>query len=215
MLIERTVPGLHDHLVSKISLPNKEARIIDLGCGSGAWLSRLKNLGYKNLYGADRDKAPMTVDGINFYPLNLDGNNLHGIEGLYDFIFAIEVIEHIGNISNLLEFVENRLLPGGYFFVSTPNVNSLATRLRHLWNSQLRHFDQFGDPTHITPIFIEPFIRQLKVHHLAVESIWTYPETQTQYGSRAISRWLTTLMRQMLDDKYPGDILCMMIRKDA
>lgn len=214
-LLERTVPGLHAHLANKVSDLDKSARVLDLGCGTGAWLARLQERGYLNLAGADINQSQLGVKGIEFCPVNLDGDGLNGIDGHYDLITAIEFIEHIGDISNLLKFVATRLAADGAFLVSTPNVNSLATRVRLAINGKLRHFDAHGDPTHFSPIFVDPFARLLQNHGLHVEKMWTYPESGTQFGSRLTSRSLTKALRLFLGDPFPGDIMCFLIKKQA
>jgi len=215
VLKERTVPGLHEHLLDTICVQNKAANILDLGCGTGAWLARLQENGYSNLSGADIDGSQLGINGIVFCPVDLNGDGLNGIDGSYDLISAIEFIEHIGDISNLLNFVSKRLRADGQFLVSTPNVNSLTARVRLAMNGKLRHFDQYGDQTHVTPIFIEPFVRLLGMHDLIVEKMWTYPVDTTQFGSRIVSKWGTKVLKSFVPDPYPGDIMCFLIKKIA
>jgi 2-polyprenyl-3-methyl-5-hydroxy-6-metoxy-1,4-benzoquinol methylase len=46
----------------KNELPeNREAKILDIGCGFGLFLSKIKELGYTNVSGVDID-----VDAVNF-----------------------------------------------------------------------------------------------------------------------------------------------------
>jgi hypothetical protein len=44
---------------------------------------------------------------------------------------------------------------GGVVVISTPNVDSLPTRLRFLQTGKIRMMDDRGEPTHISPIFFD------------------------------------------------------------
>jgi 2-polyprenyl-3-methyl-5-hydroxy-6-metoxy-1,4-benzoquinol methylase len=214
-LREKTVPGLHSHLIGKLTTLSKTARTLDLGCGTGAWLKRLSDAGYTNLSGADIRDPPIDAFGITYHKLDLDGDSLEAIEGQYDLITAIEFIEHIGNVSQFLKFVNSRLSPDGMLLVSTPNVNSLVSRLKLALTTKLRHFDQFGDETHFTPVFFDPFVRLLTKHGLTVRDAWTYPENGTQFGSRRAFLLFARALQHILPDPFAGDIMCFLVAKNA
>lgn len=213
MLKERTVPGLHAHLVGKIETVSKDMRILDLGCGTGAWLNRLRDNGYSNLAGADIDISQIGMPDLKVFHINLDGDGLNSIDGQYDLISAIEFVEHLGDVSNLLNFVHERLSDGGSFLLSTPNVNSLTSRIKLAVTGKLRHFDQYGDQTHYTPIFIEPFARLLAKHGLTIKAVWTYPEAETRFGSRGLAKASIGLARLFFSDPFPGDVICFLIER--
>ncbi|WP_442975363.1 hypothetical protein, partial [Salmonella enterica] len=52
---ERANLGLHDHVIGKIQRmePALDTSILDLGCGTGSLLRRLRGLGYGQLAGVD------------------------------------------------------------------------------------------------------------------------------------------------------------------
>ena len=50
-LRERTIRGLHDHLFQHLPQLEPEDSVLDIGCGTGSWLQRLANAGYRNLHG--------------------------------------------------------------------------------------------------------------------------------------------------------------------
>jgi cyclopropane fatty-acyl-phospholipid synthase-like methyltransferase len=49
-----------------------DAAILDVGCGSGAWLSRLHGCGYTNLTGFDGDVAQMRFTGGRIAQVDLN-----------------------------------------------------------------------------------------------------------------------------------------------
>ena len=56
LLPELTLPGLHESLIERLlQLPDvgSETAVLDIGCGSGAWLARLAQHGFKRLHGVD------------------------------------------------------------------------------------------------------------------------------------------------------------------
>src|SRR5260370_33180809 len=75
-LNELTTAGLHGSLLPKI-LPldglSHDMPILDLACGTGAWLERLHEAGYQNLWGVDRDAQGFGAgDVAHFVPADRD-----------------------------------------------------------------------------------------------------------------------------------------------
>src|SRR5271170_1687357 len=103
MLEERTLGGLHSALfpcVAKLEGIDDYSAILDLACGTGAWLTRLHDAGYRNLWGADRDFEHFGAQNIaRFFIVDFDDKdyacpvNAHG----FALITAIEIIEHVAN----------------------------------------------------------------------------------------------------------------------
>ena len=211
-LIERANSGLHESLL--LRLPGKllhEARILDVGCGTGAWLRRLYAAGFVNLYGLDVDVDQVRFDGAEFLRADLNAAKWP-LTGRFDLISAIEVIEHLDNLGLFLDNVRRHLADGGYCLITTPNVESLASRLRFIIRGSLKQFDEIGDPTHVTPIFLTPLSRVLQSHGLEVTERWGYPQTGRTVSSRAVVNWVTALLRPFLRESVPGDNLCLLVR---
>ena len=88
----------------------QEMREFDVGCGTGAWLSRLRHAGYRHLHGIDLDETTASfMKSISRRSISnaRTGNST----GAFDFIMAIEVIEHIGNRTNFLRNLHRHLGP--------------------------------------------------------------------------------------------------------
>lgn len=106
---------------------DREARILDLGCGSGILLRCLQEAGYRKLAGVDI--SPVQVDAV--LP-DLGGEIIQGDlfevlsgaeSGSFDVLVAFDVIEHLGK-SELLELADEALRvlkPGGRWIVHAPN----------------------------------------------------------------------------------------------
>lgn len=111
-LAERTTGGLHQLVSDRIStlLLRKDAKILDIGCGTGALLVRLQKLGFQHLIGIDI-APPTTIPGIQFLRSDLDNCNTQLGDGSIDLALAVEVLEHVENIGGLLQELSRLLGP--------------------------------------------------------------------------------------------------------
>jgi 2-polyprenyl-3-methyl-5-hydroxy-6-metoxy-1,4-benzoquinol methylase len=213
-LAQRTVGGLHEALLPHVSGLPKEAQILDLGCGTGAWLARLADAGFISLTGVDQ--APPPASAFKWPPprlmqADLDRpSTLDPLHGTWDLVTAIEVIEHVANQGQFWDLIAALLKPGAFALITTPNLHSLPARLRWLMSGTLRQFDDHGDPTHITPVFLPLLPKLLEPRGLEVEATWSHPAR----GYLAMRPLLSALFRLLsFADTRPGDTLCLRIRK--
>lgn len=207
------VPGLHKFLID--SLPDSimhSSQILDIGAGAGAWIERLGNSGFQNLYGIDKDPQRFQATKGQFITANLDYQDTILPDQTFDLITSIEVIEHLENPGRLFYHVSKLLASDGYFLLTTPNLHSVICRLRLLLAGNLRQFDAKGEPTHIYPVFLTPLQRLLSLHDLEIVKTWTFPETTT-VTSRPAFKLLSSIVTLFIRDDLPGDILCLLIRK--
>ena len=212
--VERSVRGLHDHLV--FQLPNgltPQSRILDLGCGTGAWLERLAEIGFENLHGVDADIGQSKGIRAKVSQENLDTAGWGAGLGNFDLITAIEVLEHLENPGQFLSQVSELLADNGGFLMTTPNVHSVISRLRYLMLGKLKQFDNKGDPTHIYPVFIENLEKVLLRHGLEIQRLWGYPEDGTSLTSRSMTNLAGRVLATFLRERVSGDVLCVLIRK--
>lgn len=117
---------------------DKNARILDVGCGMGFVLSTLRDLGYGNAEGLDMDQGQVNAArdrGLNVTQSSNTEEELSMRKGTYDQILALDLLEHIP-ISHQIPFVHHiaeALKPGGTFLCTVPNANaSLAARWRYI-----------------------------------------------------------------------------------
>jgi SAM-dependent methyltransferase len=117
---------------------DKNACILDVGCGSGRLLDALQSLGYKSASGIDID--PGQVDachkkGLNVTLVEDSRAYLETHPQTFDQILAFDLIEHIPH-DHQLEFVAaivNALKPGGSIVCTVPNANSwVGMRYRYI-----------------------------------------------------------------------------------
>ncbi len=202
---EKALDGLHDHLFD--SLPFLPAGpILDIACGTGAWLSRFTGRALVGIDLASKTEAP----GIEFVSADIDSAHVD-LERRFALVSAIEIVEHLENPGRLIELAARHVAPDGWFLLSTPNVHSALARLRWLVTGKLRFFDASGESTHLNPITLAWARAVLPRHGFEVVRIWGFPER----GSRACRR-LTAAVAPLLGWMFPllleGDILCVLAR---
>ena len=213
LLKERTVAGLHENLALSLPNINSNSPILDLGCGTGAWLSRLANMGYTNLHGVDKDLNGFGCINAASYCADIDQDDLQLDVGRFDLITAIEMIEHLECPSRLLHHVRANLAPNGYFLLTSPNIHSALSRLRFLIKCRFFHFDEHGDHTHIYPIYLFSLERLLVRYGLQIVRKWTYPTKSAGIGSAPLAKLAGRLCSLFVHDELPGDILCLIIQR--
>jgi len=216
MLKERTIGGLHQALIPRVRSLELQGGlpILDMGCGTGAWLARLADLGFQNLYGVDQDLSGVRFRGASYQPLDLNEAALpcFGVRQ-FALISAIEVIEHLANPGNFFHLVSRLLAPNGRLLLTTPNIHSVVCRLRFLLNGRLKQFDDKGDQTHIYPVLVTALSRLLPRYHLGVVDAWPFPEdgaspTTVSYGLRIGAQ----ILRRFVPEVVSGDVLCMVLQ---
>lgn len=152
VLKERAAAGIHAEVCRVIveQFP-VSATILDLGAGTGAFVDRLRRMGFQHLLAAEIDTAQYGAD-VPVRRVDLNSRFSAAVADRFDLVTAIEVIEHLENATQFLRECASLLKPGGSALLTTPNVEALPGRLKFLVCGTLRNFDGKGDPTHITPI---------------------------------------------------------------
>lgn len=121
---------------------------------------RLRSLGC-DVLAVERNRAGFRAE-VPCLTLDLDSPDLASQigEGQFDLVTATEVIEHIENPIGFLRNVGRLLSAKGVAVLTTPNVDNLMARIKFLARGKVRMLDEQGDPTHITPIFMDLLVRQ-------------------------------------------------------
>jgi 2-polyprenyl-3-methyl-5-hydroxy-6-metoxy-1,4-benzoquinol methylase len=121
---------LWQHHFSEYLPANKDANILDIGCGDGNFVYWLQSLGYTNTKGIDLSEeqiAEGNAMGIkNLHCCDLKTFLQESSVG-YDLIIARDVIEHFtkNEVFEILMLINKSLVSGGKFLMQVPNGEGL------------------------------------------------------------------------------------------
>jgi 2-polyprenyl-3-methyl-5-hydroxy-6-metoxy-1,4-benzoquinol methylase len=118
-------------MLDVLALPARErGRLLDVGCGNGTFLARMKDLGWQ-CAGIETDEVAARFArehfGLDVQPGTLRGAALP--DAGFDVITLSHVIEHVHSPNDLLLECRRLLRPGGRLIVLTPNTRSLGHRV--------------------------------------------------------------------------------------
>jgi SAM-dependent methyltransferase len=138
------INGLY-HRVRNITLKNKkkwirsetglsEGKLLDIGCGTGAFIAFMKNDGWE-VTGLEPDpgarKQAVTLHGLE--PLSPDAIDRLP-EGSFQAITLWHVLEHVHTLHHYMERIKKLLTPTGKIFIAVPNHTSFdASYYRQHW----------------------------------------------------------------------------------
>jgi 2-polyprenyl-3-methyl-5-hydroxy-6-metoxy-1,4-benzoquinol methylase len=129
--------------------------VLDIGCFAGTFLSMLPEEQFGRQVGVDILKDQIDYANTHFgtpfrrFEYVKDIQAIEAIEGGFDCVTLIEVIEHLEphDVDAVLTQAANKLRPGGRLVVSTPNYASAWPLIERLLN---RYSDVTYDEQHIT-----------------------------------------------------------------
>jgi SAM-dependent methyltransferase len=113
----------------------REHRVLDYGCGSGAFVRFLGAAGYTRTQGFDGYNTRFGDTGV--------------LRGRYDCVLAQDVLEHVAEPRQLLDQLQQLVTPGGLIALGTPNASAIeltrASDYRHALHAPYhRHIFSVG-----------------------------------------------------------------------
>lgn len=162
---------------------NRDAMILDLGCGSGRLLRTLRDEGYSNVTGVDRSDEQLALArtvGVRV----VDADALEYVERskeAWDLILAIDLIEHLekDEVLRLLDSARRGLRPQGRIVLQTLNGESPLV-------SAMRYAD-FTHETAFTPRSLAWLLRLSKFEEIESREMGPLPP---RFGSRSAVRFV-------------------------
>jgi SAM-dependent methyltransferase len=143
---------------SVIKLFGSEIRgdILDAGSGDGGWIKYLQSIGNINrVISVDFvDDGASQIPGIEFQLADLSFDRLPCGDAELDWMFAVEVLEHLANPRNFIKEAARGLRKGGKLVITTPSNESLRAKLSYLTRGYYPAFceNDYHLSGHITPI---------------------------------------------------------------
>ena len=125
--------------------------LLDVGCGNGLFLARMKRLGWRTV-GVETDAAAAEIARENF-GLDVKEGRLANVglpEASFDVVTLSHVIEHVHSPGDLVLECRRLLKPNGKLIILTPNTAGLGHRIfRRSWRGlePPRHIQCFSPQT--------------------------------------------------------------------
>lgn len=111
---------LSDLIAGQI-MPAKEARILEIGCGTGHNFDMLGQFGHVDAIEIDAGARSLAEERLGRPILMAPLPELTGIaDGSYDVIALLDVLEHIGDDLASLAHIKRKLKPGGKILLTVP-----------------------------------------------------------------------------------------------
>ena len=134
-------------------LPETAKKIIDIGCGNGAFASLVKEKNNAEVWGIELMEKEAKV-AENVLDKVFVGNCEKYIEGLpesyFDVIYFNDVLEHLADPYSVLDTLKSKLTSKGVIISSLPNVRFYRTFSKVVFLKDWK-YDEFGimDKTHL------------------------------------------------------------------
>jgi SAM-dependent methyltransferase len=160
--------------------PDQEARILDVGCGSGGFLRTLGDLGFKKLFGVD----PYISGDIAAAPLRIFKKTILDLpdSDRFDFILFNHSLEHIWNQEQTLSRASRLLAPKGICIVRMP------LKTETIWSLYGTDWMQLDAPRHFY-VHTVTSLRHLSQRAGLVLQDITFDSTERQFwGSEQYQR---------------------------
>jgi len=107
------------------------ARVLDVGCGNGAFLSELGKLGNFELWGIELE-GPAAQRAARYPEIHLKMGSLETSdfeEDTFDLITLFHVFEHLRDPVHALTLLRKILRPSGHLVMSFPNISSFQSKI--------------------------------------------------------------------------------------
>jgi SAM-dependent methyltransferase len=137
---------VHDAVMGVLAerlVNNPAPQILDVAAGKGALSQRVIDQYPNSTLDCNDLESGILANGVrDIFSKNLNEN--FDFKRGYDFILAIEVIEHLENPFHFIRTLNKHLNPGGIIILSTPNVDSLFDRLYYFFFGYPYYFGDRG-----------------------------------------------------------------------
>ena len=116
-------------------IPDGNHRVLDVGCGDGVTLKKIKELGKASeIYGIEINEGiaeNLSQDFDKFVIGDIEMMETQFNENYFDYIIFADILEHLINPSKILNQYKKLLKDDGYIIASIPNIKyfSILSRL--------------------------------------------------------------------------------------
>jgi len=179
-------PDIYERVMNFIP-EDRNARILDAGAGQGYLVHKLLEAGYKQVQACDFSASGFKVKDVPFAESNLN-DHLPYDDGTFDCIVSLEVAEHIEHHDNYFRELLRVTRRGGLVILSTPNIQSLTSRIHFLLygctDAARRPFDPgpASHVQHVNHISLQQLLYYAEHHGGRIEQVFTNRTRRSSLG---------------------------------
>ncbi len=162
----------------------KKGHMLDLGCGTGAFLNEMKKAGWSTT-GIEPDEQARK-NALDLYDVNaLTPEHFFSLpEQSFDAITMWHVLEHVHQLQEYVVQLKKILKPDGRLFIAVPNYTSYdAKKYEHFWAA-------YDVPRHL--------------YHFSPESMRVLMQKHGLSIKKTLPMWFDSIYVSMLSEKYRG-----------
>lgn len=168
MIKEHAAVGTHQKVIELLK-NEKKGLVLDAASGEGALSQNLQNLGF-DVTACELQPENFKAKNIRCDKINLNDNLPYQNE-IFDYVVSVETIEHLENPWHFLREISRVLKVNGKLILTTPNINSISSRILFLYNLNYHDFEEYT--YHVSPINFTVLSKMLSDSGFIVESINT------------------------------------------
>lgn len=134
-------------------LPKDAKKVIDVGCGSGAFAHTIKQRNNAEVWGIElmEEEGKTATNFLDRVFIGLVEDFIDELpDNYFDVMYFNDVLEHLVDPYTVLQKMKNKLAPGGVVISSIPNIRYHGAFKMYLFNKEWKYQD-FGimDFTHM------------------------------------------------------------------
>lgn len=191
-----TMPGVHMRFLKyfKGRSEPEGLKILDVGAGEGALTQKLHAMGHQ-LQACDFSPEAFKFDPVKCDPVDICKPFPYADQA-FDRVIAVEVTEHILDHESFFSEINRILKPGGKFYISTPNILSMKSRFRFLFQGFPYGFKplemkQYDGMQHVASLTLNQY-NYIAIKYGFGEAEYTFDRIQST------SRWLRFLFLPLI-----------------
>lgn len=203
---EHAAKGTHQEVIELLK-NEKKGLVLDAAGGEGALSQNLQKLGF-DVTACELQPENFKAENIRCDKINLN-NDLPYQNEIFDYVTSVETIEHLENPWHFLREISRILKVNGKLILTTPNVNSISSRMLFLYNLNYHDFEEYT--YHVSPINFNMLSKMLTDSGFIVETITTNKFIKPKFS--LLFHILYPILKPQNKVILLGDILIMKLKK--